>query len=139
MTEQRRLDFAAYVPDFYAAVKDFPDFSLAGPLSDAEIANLEKDIEFQLPKGMREFLGIASGISLNGLSMGKDEFASILMPNSEALITGYFYLRNPGDRLLLLPGDEAVYYMEQRNGSITKMANNMKDFLNAVLPRHLYG
>lgn len=139
MTEQTYLNFASYAPDFYEAVKDFPDFSLADPLSPFEIAKLEKDIEFQLPQGMREFLGIASGISLNGLSMAKGEFASILMPNSEALIIGYFYLRNPGDRLMLLPGDEAVYYMEQRNGSITKMANNLKDFLNVALPRHLYG
>ena len=41
--------------------------------------------------------------------------------------------------LLMLPGDESVYYLEQRNGAITKLADTVESFFNQTLPRHLYG
>ena len=52
------------------------------------------------------------------------------MPGSDALIIGEFYLYNPGDRLLMLPDDPAVYYPEQRNGAITKTADGVFNFFN---------
>ena len=45
---------------------------------------------------------------------------------------------NPGDRLLMLPDDPAVYYLEQRNGAITKMADGVFNFFNKTLVKYLY-
>ena len=73
-----------------------------------------------------------------GLSVKAAEFGPIVMPGSDALIIGEFYLYNPGDRLLMLPDDPAVYYLEQRNGAITKMADGVFNFFNKTLVKYLY-
>lgn len=72
-----------------------------------------------------------------GLSVKAAEFGPIVMPGSEALVIGEFYLYNPGDRLLMLADDPAVYYLEQRNGAITKMADGIINFFDKTLVKYL--
>ena len=38
----------------------------------------------------------------------------------------------------MLPDDPAVYYLEQRNGAITKMADGVFNFFNKTLVKYLY-
>lgn len=130
---------AASLPEFYAAVCDFPDLRAEPGLSDEAIAALEARLDFRLSGGLKRLLGQCAAISMNGLSFKAAEFGPIVMPGSEALIIGELYLHNPGDRLLMLPDDETVYYLEQRNGAITRLADSLEDFFNLTLPRHLYG
>lgn len=130
---------AASLPGFYAAVGEFPDLRAEPGLSDEAIAALETRLDFRLSEGLKRLLRQCAAISMNGLSLKAAEFGPIVMPSSEALIIGELYLHNPGDRLLMLPGDETVYYLEQRNGAITRLADSLEDFFNLTLPRHLYG
>lgn len=134
-----RQALAAYLPEFYAAVGDFPDLKAEPGLSDEAITALEQRLDFRLAEGLKKLLRQCAAISMNGLSVRADHFGPIVMPSSEALVIGELYLHNPGDRLLMLPGDETVYYLEQRNGAITKLADSVEAFFNQTLPRHLYG
>ena len=134
-----RAALAAYLPEFYAAVGEFPDLCVEPGLSDADIAALETRLDFRLSEGLKKLLRQCATISMNGLSVRAAHFGPIVMPSSEALIIGELYLHNPGDRLLMLPNDETVYYLEQRNGAITKLADSLENFFNHTLPRHLYG
>ena len=134
-----RAALAAYLPEFYAAVGEFPDLHVEPGLSDADIAALETRLDFRLSEGLKRLLRECATISMNGLSVRAAHFGPIVMPSSEALIIGELYLHNPGDRLLMLPDDETVYYLEQRNGAITKLADSVENFFNQTLPRHLYG
>ena len=102
------------------------------------MAALEKKLEFGFSKELRELLTRCAAISMAGLSVKAAEFGPIVMPGSDALIIGEFYLYNPGDRLLMLPDDPAVYYLEQRNGAITKMADGVFNFFNKTLVKYLY-
>ncbi len=130
---------AACLPEFYAAVREFPDLRVETGLADDAIAALETRLDFRLAEGLKRLLRRCAAISMNGLSLRAREFGPIVMPGSEALVIGELYLHNPGDRLLMLPDDESVYYLEQRNGAITKLAGTVEDFFNQTLPRHLYG
>ena len=130
---------AAYLPEFYAAVGEFPDLYVEPGLSDADIAALETRLDFRFSEGLKKLLRECATISMNGLSVRAAHFGPIVMPSSEALIIGELYLHNPGDRLLMLPNDETIYYLEQRNGAITKLADSLENFFNHTLPRHLYG
>ncbi|WP_165076550.1 MULTISPECIES: SMI1/KNR4 family protein [unclassified Desulfovibrio] len=130
---------AAYLPEFYAAVGEFPDLKAEPGLSDDDIAALEQRLDFRLPEGLKRLVRQCAAISMNGLSVRAAHFGPIVMPSSEALVIGELYLHNPGDRLLMLPNDETVYYLEQRNGAITKLADSVENFFNQTLPRHLYG
>ena len=130
---------AAYLPEFYAAVGEFPDLKAEPGLSDKDIAALEQRLDFRLAEGLKRLLRHCAAISMNGLALRAAHFGPIVMPSSEALVIGELYLHNPGDRLLMLPGDETVYYLEQRNGAITKLADSVEKFFNQTLPRHLYG
>ena len=130
---------AACLPEFYAAVGEFPDLRAEPGLSEEAVDALESRLDFRFSQGLRRLLRQCAAISMNGLSFKAAEFGPIVMPSSEALIIGELYLHNPGDRLLMLPGDETVYYLEQRNGAITRLADSLEDFFNLTLPRHLYG
>ena len=134
-----REALAACLPEFYAAVGEFPDLHVEPGLSDADIMALETRLDFRLAEGLKKLLRQCATISMNGLSVRAAHFGPIVMPSSEALIIGELYLHNPGDRLLMLPDDETVYYLEQRNGAITKLADSVEKFFNQTLPRHLYG
>ena len=137
--EAAKAALAAYLPEFYAVVGEFPDLHAEPGLSDADIAALERRLDFRLSAGMKALLRQCATISMNGLSVRAAHFGPIVMPSSEALIIGELYLHNPGDRLLMLPDDESVYYLEQRNGAITRLADSVEKFFNQTLPRHLYG
>ncbi len=142
MTQQRgceacREALAAHLPAFYEAVAAFPDFYVEKTLDAGTLAAIEQKIDFQLHDDLRELFGICSVIAMNGLKISANELGSILMPGSEGLILGEFYLRSPGDRLLMLPDDPAIYYLEQRNGAITKLAPGVREFFNEVLPNCL--
>ncbi len=130
-------NFAAFSPIFYSSVKDFPDFSLSPPLNENELVSLEKKLEFALPSELKELFKITSSIRMNGLILDANQLGTIQLPNSPALILGYFYLYNAADRLLLLPNNPAIFYLEQYNGSITNLAANLNDFLEKTLPRYL--
>lgn len=134
-----RQALAACLPEFYAAVREFPDLRVEPGLDDGAIAALEARLDFRLSAGLKRLLRQCATISMNGLSLKAREFGPIVMPSSEALVIGELYLHNPGDRLLMLPDDESVYYLEQRNGAITKLADTVEGFFNQTLPRHLYG
>lgn len=137
--DKARQALAAHLPQFYAAVGEFPDLHVEPGLSEVDIAALEKRLDFRLSEGLKKLLRQCATISMNGLSVRAAHFGPIVMPSSEALIIGELYLHNPGDRLLMLPGDEKVYYLEQRNGAITRLADSVESFFNQTLPRHLYG
>ena len=139
VAEAGKEALAAYLPEFYAAVGDFPDLKAEPGLSDEDIAALEQRLDFRLSAGLKRLLRQCAAISMNGLSVRAAHFGPIVMPSSEALIIGELYLHNAGDRLLMLPNDETVYYLEQRNGAITKLADSVEKFFNQTLPRHLYG
>lgn len=132
----RALELA--LPGFFAAVGAFPDLRVEPGLTPDAIDALERRLDFPLAAGLKRLLGQCAAISMNGLALRASHFGPILMPGSEALVIGEFYLHNPGDRLLMLPGDEAVYYLEQRNGAITRLAEDVETFFNQVLPRCLY-
>ena len=137
--EAGKAALAAYLPEFFAAVGEFPDLKAEPGLSDEDIAALEQRLDFRLSEGLRQLVRQCAAISMNGLSVRAAHFGPIVMPSSEALIIGELYLHNDGDRLLMLPNDETVYYLEQRNGAITKLADSLENFFNQTLPRHLYG
>ncbi|MDE5831931.1 MAG: SMI1/KNR4 family protein [Desulfovibrio sp.] len=129
--------FAERYPQFYEKIRDFPDFSLEPGLMDDELEAIEKRLDYKIGNDLKELFKIAATVKMNGLSIKARELGPIVMPSSEALVIGEFYLYHPGDRLLMLPDDPAVYYLEQRNGAITKLANNLPDFFNLTLPRFL--
>lgn len=135
--ETQLQQFADFAPIFLALVKDFPDFQLTPPLSEDELTNLENANAFQIPKELKTFFKISSTLRMNGLTIDSAQLAAIQLPDSEGLILGYFYLYNAADRLLLKAGDPAIYYLEQHNGAITKLAANFQDFLEKILPRYL--
>ncbi|MBD5417259.1 MAG: SMI1/KNR4 family protein [Desulfovibrio sp.] len=137
--EAGKTALAAYLPEFFAAVGEFPDLKAEPGLSDEDIAALEQRLDFRLSEGLKRLVRQCAAISMNGLSVRAAHFGPIVMPSSEALIIGELYLHNDGDRLLMLPNDETVYYLEQRNGAITKLADSLENFFNQTLPRHLYG
>lgn len=137
-TDPARQALRALLPEFYAAVGGFDDLKVAPGLSPEAVTALEKKLEFSLSDELRQLLTHCAAISMAGLSVKASEFGPILMPGSDALIIGEFYLYNPGDRLLMLPGDPAVYYLEQRNGAITKMADTVFNFFDKTLVRYLY-
>lgn len=132
-----RQALQALLPAFYAAVSDFDDLKVAPGLGPEDIAGLEKKLEFTFSKELRELIGHCAALSMAGLSVKAVEFGPIVMPGSEALVIGEFYLYNPGDRLLMLAADPAVYYLEQRNGAITKMADGVIDFFEKTLVKYL--
>ena len=137
--EAGKAALAAYLPEFFAAVGEFPDLKAEPGLSDEDIAALEQRLDFRLSEGLKRLVRQCAAISMNGLSVRAAHFGPIVMPSSEALVIGELYLHNDGDRLLMLPNDETVYYLEQRNGAITKLADSLENFFNQTLPRHLYG
>lgn len=126
-------------PIFYDLVSDFPDFQLEPGLTDAEIANLEEINEFEFRPALRKLLSACSGLSMNGLKMRANELAVIQLPDTPALLLGYLNLGHAADRLLMLPGGDAICYLEQHNGAITKIAPSLDALFNEVLPRRLYG
>lgn len=128
---------ADIIPSFYGAVCAFPDFSCSPGLGDADLEELESRLGIRLPPGLRDFLAQCSALSMNGLSIGARELGPIRMPDSDALVIGYFYLHNPGDRLLMFPDDPAVYYLIQRNGAISLLANDIISLFENVLPKYL--
>ncbi|WP_165065269.1 SMI1/KNR4 family protein [Desulfovibrio sp. ZJ200] len=132
-----RQALQALLPAFYAAAGDFEDLNAAPGLGPEEIAGLEKKLEFTFSKELRELIGHCAALSMAGLSVKAAEFGPIVMPGSEALVIGEFYLYSPGDRLLMLAGDPAVYYLEQHNGAITKMADGIIDFFEKTLVKYL--
>lgn len=135
--DSARQALQALLPEFYAAVGDFDDLNVAPGLSSEELAALEKKLEFTFSKELREFLAHCAALSMAGLSVKAAEFGPIVMPGSEALVIGEFYLYNPGDRLLMLADDPAVYYLEQRNGAITKMGEGVINFFEKTLVKYL--
>lgn len=137
MNETGRMAFATLYPQFYNLVKEYPDFKVDAPLAKNEIDAIEKKLEINLDSYLRNFFMACSGMKMNGLSIKANELGPIVMPDSEALVIGEFYLYHPGDRLLMLPEDSSIYYLEQRNGAITKMARNLDEFFNRVLPKCL--
>ena len=130
-------EFSAFAPIFYESVKSFPDFCLSPPLDEESLTELEKKHAFQLPVELKKLFKISSAINMNGLSLDALKMGSIRLPESDALIIAYFYLYNAADRLLLLPGDPSIYYLEQHNGAITKLAASARDFLEKTLPKYL--
>ena len=135
MSDQTR--FAELYPLFYEKVKDFPDFQLEQGLSSEDLDEIEKKLDIKIEERLRELFNISASLKMNGLAIKARELGPIVMPSSEALVIGEFYLYHPGDRLLMLPNDSSIYYLEQRNGAITKLARNLDDFLNVTLPRFL--
>ncbi|MGE9984601.1 SMI1/KNR4 family protein [Desulfovibrio sp. SGI.169] len=127
-----------FLPEFYAAVGEFEDLKVMPGLSPEAVTALETKLDFSFSQGLRELLTHCAAISMAGLSVKAAEFGPIVMPGSDALIIGEFYLHNPGDRLLMLPDDPSVYYLEQRNGAITKMADDIAGFFNRTLLKYLY-
>lgn len=139
MNDAKAINYvASNYPDFYAAVKDFPDLKLEAGLDDDELARLEQKLEIDLSDELRNFFRSCGALAMNGLSVGSRELGPIRMPNSDAWVVGYFYLYNAADRLLMLPGDDSIYYLEQHNGAVTKLAPSLAKFFNEVLPRRLY-
>ena len=126
------------LPEFYAAVNEFEDLKVEPGLSAEAVTALETRLDFSFSKELKELLVHCAAISMAGLSVKAAEFGPIVMPGSDALIIGEFYLHNPGDRLLMLPDDPSVYYLEQRNGAITKMADDIINFFNRTLLKYLY-
>ncbi len=129
--------FSAFAPIFYSLVKDFPDFHLSPPLDEQALRQVEKTHSFQLPDDLKTLFKISSGIHMNGLSLDASKMGSIILPDSDALVIAYFNLYNAADRLMLKAGDPAIYYLEQHNGAITKLAANTRDFLEKTLPKYL--
>lgn len=125
------------LPAFHAVARDFPDLRLARGLSAEQIASLEQALDYSLDNDLKKLLGQLGAIAMNGLSLRADQFGPIVMPDSEALVIGEFYLHNPGDRLLMLAGEATIYYLEQRNGAITKMAANIHDFFDKTILHYL--
>lgn len=125
------------LPAFHAATREFPDLRLAKGLTAEQIADLEQALDFSLDNELKKLLGQLGAIAMNGLSLRADQFGPIVMPDSDALVIGEFYLHNPGDRLLMLAGEANVYYLEQRNGAITRMAANIHDFFDKTLLHYL--
>lgn len=132
-----RAGFGSLYPVFFELVRDFPDFYVQTGLDEDELAALEKKLDFRFPDELREFLRHFSAVAMNGLTIRADQLGPIVMPSSEAIVIGEFYLNNPGDRLLMLPEDSSIYYLENRNGAITKLAANMSDFFEKTLPKYL--
>lgn len=130
-------EFATFAPIFFNLVKDFPDFRLSPPLDEQALEQLEKTHSFSLPEELRALFKITSAINMNGLNLDSSKMGSIQLPDSEALVIAYFYLYNAADRLLLKADDPAIYYLEQHNGAITRLAANARDFLEKTLPKYL--
>lgn len=132
--DQTATPLKQFMPVFYEAAQNFPDFRTLPPLSPEEVANFEKKLEFEFSPELRRFLEASAGITMNGLSILAERLAVISLPNSDGLLLGEFYLNNPGDRLLMLPGEPAVYYLEQRDGNILRLAPSLDVFFNKTLP-----
>ena len=126
-------------PIFSDLVEDFPDFQLAPGLAEEEIGKLEENLGFELHPDLEKLFSCCASLSMNGLAIRADQLGTIRLPDSEALILGYLNLGNAADRLMMRPGDASLYYLEQHNGAITKIAENIDAFFNVVLPRRLYG
>lgn len=135
--ETARAGFGSLYPVFWERARDFPDFHVEPGLDGEELAALEKKLDFRFPDELRDFLSHFSVVAMNGLAIRADQLGPIVMPSSEAIVIGELYLNNPGDRLLMLPGDSSIYYLENRNGAITKLAANMRDFFEKTLPKYL--
>lgn len=131
--------FHEYWPVFYELVEDFPDFRLEPGIDEATIKKLEQQLEFEFAPALKKFFCACSAMGMNGLKIRADQLAVIHLPDSPALLLGYLNLGNAADRLLMLPGNDAIYYLEQHNGAITKIAPNMDLFFDEILPRRLYG
>lgn len=134
---KQQENFSAFAPHFYECVKAFPDFHLSPALDEEELTNLETKHAFPLPDELRKLFKITSAIHMNGLDLDARKMGNINLPDSEALVIAYFYLYNAADRLLLKAADPAIYYLEQHNGAITKLAANTRDFLEKTLPKYL--
>ena len=132
-------DFREAWPLFHELVCDFPDFRLEAALTDDELATLEKQHEFAFAPGLKKFFKTCSALAMNGLEIRADRLGVIFLPDSPALLLGYLNLGAAADRLLMLPNDDALYYLQQHNGAITKIAQNLDSFFNETLPRRLYG
>lgn len=131
--------FSKNWPVFYELVKDFSDFTLAAGLSASQLQKKEEELEFRFDSGLKKLFLAASALAMNGLSIRADQLGVINLPESEALILGYLNLGSAADRILMLPNDESIYYLEQHNGAITKIAKNIDALFNEILPRRLYG
>lgn len=129
--------FAEIFPRFYSAVRDFPDFQVEPPISAAEIVVLEERLNYSLHQDLRDFFQITGALSMNGLKIKASDLGVIRLPQSEGLILGYFYLNHPADRLLMLPNDSSIYYLEQSNGAINRLAGSLGEFFNHTLLRYL--
>lgn len=134
-----RMAFRECWPVFYDLAEDFPDFQLEAGLNNVAIAKLEQDQEFDFAPALKKFFNACSSMSMNGLKIRADQLATIQLPDSPALLLGYLNLGDAADRLLMLPNDDSIYYLEQHNGAITRIAPNMDLFFNEILPRRLYG
>lgn len=86
----RALELA--LPGFFAAVGAFPDLRVEPGLTPDAIDALERRLDFPLAAGLKRLLGQCAAISMNGLALRASHFGPILMPGSEALVIGEFYL-----------------------------------------------
>lgn len=128
-SDPERQALQALLPEFYAAVGAFEELNVAPGLGPEEIAALEKKLEFTFSQGLREFLGhCAAPFHGRPVREGRRVRPPLSCPAPKPWSSANFIFTTPATGCSCWPTDPAVYYLEQRNGAITKMADRHNQF-----------
>lgn len=125
------------LPQFCETLRKWKNFDIRAGLSPEEIAALEQRLDFSLDDELKQLLSRFSGLSFPGFFLDASNFNLVRLPETEGLLLAEFQMYSPGDRVLMLRGDESVYYMEQRNGSFIVLSGSLTSFFEKKLTRHL--
>ena len=144
---ERQKEFKTKHPEWFDR---YPKFSntLAKVLSSSDklqaaatieqIQNQEKMLGFTLPAKVREFFLLTAGISISsGVSVELSGLFDITIHGARYCVLGEFWKEADGDQLMLLPGEETIWYYAHELDKMKRLCSDMTELLEKKLSRYL--
>ena len=131
--------FSRY-PKFSKALAKVLDLSdeIQPAATEEQIADQESTLDFTLPSQVREFFLLTAGIQVStGVSLSLSEMFALTIHGERYWVLGEFWKEADGDQLLLLPGEDTIWYYAHEQDKVKRLCNNMTELLEKKLARYL--
>ncbi len=115
-----------------------PSDEIKPAATEEQIADQESVLDFTLPVQVREFFLLTAGIQVTtGVILSLSGMFDLTIHGERYCVLGEFWKEADGDRLLLLPGEESIWYYAHEQDKAKRLCNNMTELLEKKLARYL--
>ena len=144
---EKEKEFKASHPELFGRYPKFskalakvldPSDEIKPAATEEQIADQESVLDFTLPVQVREFFLLTAGIQVTtGVILSLSGMFDLTVHGGRYCVLGEFWKEADGDQLLLLPGEETIWYYAHEQVKAKRLCNNMTELLEKKLARYL--